>query len=86
MTERIGTVEHRRRLGAQRPERPSSSKQIADERLAGGNQLVGEYVPRSGFELPLAELSTQLGGPVGTDRQIILEQNGLAIEQECAAR
>ena len=55
MSERVGTVKNRRRDRAEPLERAPTREEVADERLAARNQLVGEHVPRPRLESARAE-------------------------------
>src|SRR5437764_9651422 len=82
MTEAVGTVQHRRRLGAQRAERVATGEQVANERLAARDQLVGEYVPGTGLEPPLSEQRAELRCTFGSDLEVVVEDDALPVEQE----
>ena len=83
MTERIGGVEH---VGP--PAEPlgvgPAEQQVPQERLAGGNQLVGEDVPGPDLKPTVAHEARDPRALFGPDAQIVLEQDGLAIEKEAA--
>ena len=85
MPERVGAVEDRRRLTAQAAYGSAAGQQVADERLATRDQLVGKHVPRTRFQAAVTQECRELGGTFGPHLQIVLEQDGLAIEQEALA-
>src|ERR687896_631151 len=85
MTERVRTVQHGRRGRAQRAQDATSGQQIADERLAAGNQLVGENVPWSRFQPALTKQGRQLASAIGANGEVVLEDDALSVEQEALA-
>src|SRR5215203_6244161 len=82
MAERIGTVEHRRRFRAQWTQRVAPGEQVAHERFPSGNQLVREHVPRPRLEPAVAKQRRELGATLGPDREIVVEDDRLSVEQE----
>ena len=85
MTERVGTVEHRRRIGAERPQCVSPGEQVAHQRFAAGNQLVGQHVPWAGLQATVPEQRRELGAALGPDGEVVVEDDRLAVEQEARA-
>src|SRR5437764_1121635 len=85
MPERIGTVEHTDRLGAEARDDAPPLQQVADERFPAGNQLVREDVPRARLEPPLAQQRAELLGALRTHVEIVVEQDGLPVEQKTLA-
>ena len=57
-------------------------QQVANMRLAGRQQRIGLHVPGADGQPPLADAAGQLVAPRGTNRQVVLEEDALAIEQE----
>ena len=86
MPERVRAVQHRRRLAAQSRGRVATGEQVAHERLAARNQLVGEHVPRTRLEPPLAEQRRELGRALGADGEVVLEDDRLSVEEKALAR
>ena len=85
MTERVGTVEHRRRRGAQPTENATAEKEIAHESLAARNELVGEDVPRAGLESACLQQRGELRCTLRTHLEVVLENDALTVEQEALA-
>ena len=82
MTERVGRIEHQRRGCSELAERRAPRQQISHERFAGGNQLVGEHVPRSRLERPVSQPRTELVATLGPHLEIVLEHDRLSVKQE----
>ena len=83
MPERVGRVQHVRPaaepLGVGPPE-----EQVAKEGLAGRDELVGEDVPRPDLQPPVAHEAGDPRALLGADAQVVLQQHGLAVEEEAA--
>ena len=83
MPERIGGVEHVRppaqalRVGA-------AEEQVPHEALARRNELVGQDVPGADLEAAGADQGGDPDALVRADAQVVLEQHGLAVEEEAA--
>ena len=73
MPERVGAVQHRRRLGAQRAQRIAAGEEVAHERLAARDQLVGEDVPGACLEPLLPEERCELRRALRTDVEVVVE-------------
>ena len=82
MSERIGTIQDGRRLNPDPPKRASPREQIAHERFTARNQLVCKYKPWAGLEPPVAKELIQFRRAIGTNGQVVVEDDRLAVEQE----
>ena len=51
MTEGIRAVGHARRRGTEPTQHASASLEIAEDCLAGGDEVVGQDIPRTGLQL-----------------------------------
>ncbi len=85
VAKRIRAIQHRRRFGTQVTHSAGAGQQVAHQPFAAGNQFVREDKPRTGFEPTPAQRRTQFRGALGSDAEIILEHNGLPIEQKAGA-
>ena len=85
MAERIGTIENRRWCRAQAAQNPASSKEISHDGFAARNELVGQDVPRTSLETAGGEQRRELGRAFGSDLEIVLEHDGLTIEEKTLA-
>jgi len=83
VAERVGRVQH-----VQPPAQPlgvgGTEEEVADQRLPRGDELVREHVPRPDLESPRLDESLDLRVAVGARLQVVLEEDGLAVEQEAA--
>jgi hypothetical protein len=86
MTEGIRAVEHRRRLGVKSTQHAPAEEEIPDHRLAAGYQLVREYIPGSSLESATPEQPGQFLVSLGTDSEIVLENDRLSVEEEAFVR
>jgi hypothetical protein len=86
MSERVGTVEHRRRLGTQCTQRVAAGEEIAHERLSTRDQLVREHVPRPRLEAAVTQQRGDLGTALGSHRQVVVEHDRLTVEEEARSR
>src|SRR5436309_2196294 len=83
VTERIGRVEHVEssapplRVGR-------AQQQIAHQRFARRDLLVGEHVPRTHLQPARLHERAHVALALGPGSQVVLEQHGLAVEQEAA--
>ena len=59
-----------------------SRQQVANQRFAGGNQLIGQDVPGSHLEPAVGDECAGAGFLVRANRQVILQQDGLSVEHE----
>src|SRR5215468_8909819 len=77
MPERVRTIQHGRRDGAEPRQHASALEEIAHQGLATRNELVGEHVPRPGFDRTRPKTRGQLFGALGSYREIVVEENRL---------
>ncbi len=82
MAERIRTIEYGRRLGTVLPQRPAPGEQIADERFSGGNQLIGEDIPRARLDASTAQQGLELSRAFGAYGEVVVDDDRLSIEEE----
>ena len=61
-----------------------AGEEVAHQGFAGGNELVGEYVPGTHLQPPLRHQPAHDLEAVGADSEVILQQDRLAIEQEAS--
>src|SRR4051812_49212727 len=80
VSERVGTIQDRRRLDSDAPKRAPTREQIAHECLAARNQLVGKHKPWSGLEASVAQELIQFRRTIGTNPKVVVEDNRLAVE------
>src|SRR3954447_20875980 len=82
MTKRVGRVENV--ISAAEPVGVYlSQQQVSDQRLAGRNQLIRQHVPGSHLKPARAHQVTDSLLLVGTYPEIVLQEDRLAVEQEC---
>ena len=81
MTEGVRRVGDRRDP-AERLRDPTTLEQVAHVALAGGEERVGLDVPRADREPPGRDGGHQLVAPRGAHHQVVLQHDGLAVEQE----
>ena len=83
MTERIRRIQHvepaAEPLGIRRAE-----QQVAHQRFARGDELIGEHVPRTDLQAPRLDEGPDLGLLLRARAQVVGDEYGLAIEQEAA--
>src|SRR5687768_12953976 len=82
MPERVGTIQHRRRLRAECPQRSTSREQIAHQAFAARNELVGKHEPRSRLELSRPQRRRQIGRTLRPNLEIVLHYDGLSVEEK----
>ena len=83
VTEGIGRVQHVQ-PSAQPLRVSGAEQQVSDEGLTGRNQLVGQDVPGTDLEAPGFHQRLDLAVALGSSAQVVLDENGLPIEQEAA--
>jgi hypothetical protein len=83
MAERVGGI-HYRRAPAQRLGVGSTEQQVADQGLAGRNDLVGQNVPGPDLQPAGAHQGAESRALVGAYAEVVLQQHGLAVEIEAA--
>src|SRR5687768_342455 len=86
MPERIGTVEDIGRRGAECSQHASAGEEVPDETLARGNQRIGEHIPRTGLDRALSQRAGNVSRSFGSEFEVVLEDDGLPIEQKGAPR
>ena len=59
-----------------------AQQQVANQRLAGGDQLVGEDVPGPHLQAPCFHQGLEIGLALGARVQVVGDEHGLAVEQE----
>ncbi|MDX2120151.1 MAG: hypothetical protein SF070_03695 [Gemmatimonadota bacterium] len=82
MTEGVRRVEHPAVRGVERLLVPGADQQVAEQRLPRRNLLVGQDVPGAGNQPAGPHQGRHPLPLLGPDDEVVLEQNGLAIEQE----
>jgi len=85
MTEGIGAIQNWGRFGAERSQRAPSREEVAHQRFAAGNELVGEHEPGTRLQFSLAQRRGELGRALGPDLEIILEDDCLPIQEKAHA-
>ena len=85
MSERVGTVENRRRDGTKALERAPAGEKVAHERLAARNQLIGEHVPRTRFQAAGTKRLAKRSNTLGPHARVVVEHDRLAVEQKALA-
>ena len=85
MAERVGAVQHRR-FGTELPRHRDPDLQVPGERYAGGNQLIGQDIPRPDRELASPHQCLDRSAGPGHHREIVLDQDHLAVEVEAKPR
>jgi hypothetical protein len=82
MAERIGAIGDRWRHRTEAAEHAAAGFQVAKDRFARGNEIVGEHEPWTGLQRAGLKLTAQLGLPVRSDGQKIEQRDRLAVEQK----
>jgi hypothetical protein len=82
MPEGVGAIQHVGRRGAQRTQHSPAGEEVPNQSLARRNERVGEHVPRPSLECTLPERVRDIGGAFRSELEIVLERNGLSVEQE----
>ncbi len=82
MAEGVGGVEHPPVRRVERLLVAGADEQVPEQRLAGRNQLVGQHVPGAGRQPAGAHQGRHPLPLLGPDDQVVLQQDGLAVEQE----
>jgi hypothetical protein len=86
VAERIRAVEHRRRFGLMASQHAAAGEQVPDQRLAAGNELVGQHVPRTGLQSPVTKECRERDCAIGAHVEIVLDDDCLAVEQKTLLR
>src|SRR5919201_2683729 len=86
MAEAVGLVSRRRRLDAEPAADVPAEQQVAYERLAADEQLVGEHVPWPCLEPSGREQRAQALLVLRAELDVVLQDDRLAVERERAER
>ena len=83
MAEGVGRIQHveppAELLGVR-----GAEQEVAHQRFAGGDQLVGQDVPGAHLQAPRLHQSLDIAFALGARPQVIGHEHGLAIEQEAS--
>jgi hypothetical protein len=82
MPEAVGQVPDRRRCRAEALAYVPADQEVAHQRLGPDQQLVGKDVARPDLDPPRLEQRPQPALVVGTDIEVVLEHDRLAVERE----
>src|SRR5678809_254400 len=83
--DRVRAVEHRRRGSAEACKESAAGEQIANDGFAARNQFVAEHIPRARLETPVVEQAGERGAAFRPNREVVLEDDRLSVEQEALA-
>ena len=83
LAEGVGQVADSHRP-AERLRRPMAPQQVTHQRLAGGQELVRDDVPGPDGQPPLPRQALDRLAPVGAHLQVVLDEEGVAVQQEVA--
>ena len=86
VAKRVRAVEHVRHRATVRAHAADSGQQIPHERFTRGEELISEHEPRTRLDRATGEHRSQLRAAIRADRQVVLEQHRLSVEQERRAR
>ena len=85
MSERVRAVEHGGGSPRSATHGVAAGEQIAHERFAARDQLVGEHVPRARFESPVAQQRGELRGALRAHGEVVVEEDRLSVEEKALA-
>ena len=82
MAECVGRVQHIGRDTTGLAHRARAFEEIPHQRLAAGHQHVGQHVPRSRFQLPVAQRIAQGRPALRPHHAVVVEHDRLPVEEE----
>ena len=82
VSERIGRVEHARSVSAKPLEHSSPGKEVPNQCLARGDELVGQDVPRTGLQRARAEPLGERVTPLGSNGKVVVDDYCLTVQQK----
>jgi hypothetical protein len=85
VSKRIRTVKHRRRSRAEPSKHATAGEKVSNDGFTARDELVGKDEPWTRLEPSISQQFGELFGSFGADREIVLDENRLTVEQEALA-
>jgi hypothetical protein len=82
VAEAVGQVPRRRGTTSEPLAYGAADQQVADQRLAADQELVGQHVTRTDLDPPGGDQRPQPRLVLGSDREVVLEHDRLPVERE----